>query len=535
MSEQESTFRPGRWIILSVLVSVGCSLGAAYWLFEQKFSQFELVVSDEPTAIEPLGEEAAGELAERAESEEGAPRLQVRPRRQAVASLRDLNEAFVQISEQVRPSVVTVFTERVFRVQRNPFFGGGSLFDQFFRDFMQPGPNFPGQEEEQRRQGLGSGVVVSSDGYILTNNHVIAEADTIRVRLLDNRSLEAKVIGTDAQTDIAVIKIEATGLQPIKVGDSDRLRVGEMVLAIGSPMSANLAHTVTQGIVSAKGRSNVGLADYEDFIQTDAAVNPGNSGGALVNLDGELVGINTAIVSRSGGFQGISFAVPINMARSVQLALMDGGKVVRGYLGVMIQDISEEIAKAMGLDSTRGVLVADVTAGGPAEKAQMKSGDIVLKIEDEEANSSTQLRNRIARTAPGTQVEFLVWRDGQEIRLKATLETLPDESSPESSGAASADQLKEKIGFSVAELSAQIRSQLGLSPNASGVIVAEVDRNGSAARAGLRPQDVIVSVNRAPVTNLAEFQKRVAPLKKGDSLLLQVLRRGGSSFLAFTL
>ena len=259
-----------------------------------------------------------------------------------INTLRDFNHAFIDIAKAVNPTVVTVFTEKVFRVRQTfgfPFFN--TPFEQFF-DFPRQEP----REREYRQQGLGSGVIVSEDGYILTNNHVIADADTIQVRMLDNRILPAKVIGTDPKSDIAVLKVESEKALPaIPFGNSDSLEVGEWVLAIGSPLSADLAHSVTSGIVSAKGRSNVGLAEYEDFVQVDAAINPGNSGGALINLDGKLVGINTAIVSRSGGFQGIGFAVPVNMARRVMESIIEHGTVIRGWLGVYIQDVNEATAR----------------------------------------------------------------------------------------------------------------------------------------------------------------------------------------------
>lgn len=275
-------------------------------------------------------------------------RINVDPSR--VSILRELNQAFIEIASEVTPSVVTVSTERVTRARMyDPF--ADFFNDPFFGFFGNPGNGRrqQPQEREFRQQGLGSGVIVSQDGYILTNNHVVAQADSIRVRMSDGRELGATVVGADPKTDIAVIRVNASGLTPIRRGNSDDLHVGEIVLAVGSPLNPNLAHTVTQGIVSAKGRSNVGLADYEDFIQTDAAINPGNSGGALVNLYGELVGINTAIASRSGGFQGIGFAVPVNMALHVMDALISGGRVVRGWLGVSIQDVDEEMARAMGM------------------------------------------------------------------------------------------------------------------------------------------------------------------------------------------
>jgi serine protease Do len=300
-----------------------------------------------------------------------------------ITSLRDLNEAFVELAEAVNPAVATVFTERVLRVRPSPGMFFDHPFEDFFGEFFQRPREPRSRECEYRQQGLGSGVVATDDGFIITNNHVIEGADTINVRLIDGRPMPAEVVGADAKTDIAVIKVDADDLVSIEIGDSDRLRVGEMVLAVGSPLSPNLAHSVTSGIVSAKGRSNVGLADYEDFIQTDAAINPGNSGGALINLDGELVGINTAIASRSGGYQGIGFAVPSNMARRVMESLIEHGTVVRGWLGIYIQDIDEALAAAMDLEGERGALVSDLSEDGPAEKAGVQQGDIIVTLDDE--------------------------------------------------------------------------------------------------------------------------------------------------------
>ncbi|NTV47868.1 MAG: Do family serine endopeptidase, partial [Chlorobiales bacterium] len=318
-----------------------------------------------------------------------------------ISTLRDLNNAFVEIAQNAKPSVVTVLTEKT--VQRrvfNPFdfFGGGSPFDDFFG--QQPQQQQPRSEKELLR-GLGSGVIVSKDGYILTNNHVVAQSDTVYVKTFDGKTLPAKIIGADPKTDVAVIKVNADNLTAIKIGDSDKLRVGEWVMAIGSPLGENLAETVTQGIVSAKGRSNVGLADYEDFIQTDAAINPGNSGGPLVNIDGELVGINTAIASRTGGFQGIGFAVPSNMAQRVMQSLIKYGKVTRGWLGITIQDIDENIAKGMKLKSREGAVVGSVLENSPAEKAGVQTGDVIVEVEGKAVKNTVELRNMIAGVAPG--------------------------------------------------------------------------------------------------------------------------------------
>jgi len=376
-----------------------------------------------------------------------------------IKSIRDLNEALVAISESVRPSVVTVFTEKVFKIRRsNPFmspFFSDPFLERFFGRQPQGGrerdddSNF----EERRQQGMGSGVIVSSDGYILTNNHVISEADEIRVRTLDNRTLIAKVIGTDPQTDVAVIKVDAKDLKPVVQGNSDKLRVGEIVLAVGSPMSANLAHTVTQGIVSAKGRSNVGLAEYEDFIQTDAGINPGNSGGALVNLDGELVGINTAIASRSGGSEGIGFAVPINMAHLVMEALITKGEVVRSWLGVQAQDMTDELARAMSIKPQDGVLIAGIQDGSPAKKAGLQAGDVIYQINGDKIDSAAQLRNKIAVMSPGSKIKLSFLRDAKQRDLEFALEKLP---SPEGATKVSTKETQEVsklLGFQVSNLS----------------------------------------------------------------------------------
>ena len=452
---------------------------------------------------------------------------------QATASLNDLNKAFVGITRTVSPTVVTVFTEKVLKVQRSfdPFFFG-SPFDDFFGDFFGQRPRQRQQpkEQEYRQRGMGSGVIVSKDGYILTNNHVVANADTIQVRFIDKRTLPAKVIGTDPKTDIALIKVKAHDLPVIKLGNSDKLQVGEWVLAIGSPLSENLEHTVTAGIVSAKGRSNLGLADYEDFIQTDAAINPGNSGGALVNLKGELVGINAAIVSQSGGFQGIGFAVPINMAKQVMKSILKHGTVIRGYLGIYIQDINETMAKALGLSEPKGALVSDVQKGGPGKKAGLKHGDIIIELNGKEIENATQLRNSIASLAPKTKVDLKIIRNGNEKIISATLGKLESEKQT--------PQVKQKLekllGFEVASLNRQLAEQYNLDKSLSGVVITRVTSD-NAYRAGLKEGDLIVAVNQMPVKNIDEFNKIATKLKKGDTVLFRIVREDHSFFVAFTL
>jgi serine protease Do len=371
---------------------------------------------------------------------------------------------------------------------------------------------------------------MTADGYILTNNHVVDDADSIRVRTGEGKSYLAKVIGADPKTDIAVIKIEATGLTPIPKGNSGDLRVGEMVMAIGSPLSGNLAHTVTSGIVSAVGRSNVGLADYEDFIQTDAAINPGNSGGALINLDGELVGINAAIASRSGGFEGIGFAVPINMASHVMQSLMASGKVVRGWMGVSIQSINEDVAKAMNLASTNGALVSDILKDSPAEKAGLESEDIIIKLNKQDIRNSTQLRNQIAETAPGTSVDLVVLRNNREVPITIKLGELPSDDE-----LASAEGRTPELGFRVAPLDPELAARYDVNEDEGGVVVTAVDENSEAYENGLREGDVIRGVNRQPVQSLSDFNTKARGVRKGETILLRVLRGESGYFIAFTL
>lgn len=452
-----------------------------------------------------------------------------------ITSLRDLNNAFVDIAEAVNPTVVTVFTEKVLRVQRRhqdyPFFA--NPFEEFFKDFFdqQPQPRRAPEQQEYRQRGLGSGVIVTQDGYILTNNHVIQDADTINVRLMDDRVLSASVIGTDPKTDIAVLKVDAKDLPRIEFGDSDDLRVGEWVLAIGSPLSANLAHTVTNGIVSAKGRSNVGLAEYEDFIQTDAAINPGNSGGALVNLDGKLVGINTAIASRSGGYQGIGFAVPVNMARRVMESIIDHGKVVRGWLGVSIQDVDETLMKAMDLGIDEGALVAEVVDESPADKADIKPGDVIVELDGEKIKNTTQLRNTVASKAPGSSVSVTIFRDKKEKRVSVELEELK----PEEIAADAEERLQELFGFKVSPFDTETAAKYGLKTSLEGVIITDISYASPAHRAGLMVGDLITAINRQPVKNIAGFNELVNNLKKGDTLYFRVIRQNRSFYVAFTL
>ncbi|MDH7500527.1 MAG: DegQ family serine endoprotease [candidate division NC10 bacterium] len=348
-----------------------------------------------------------------------APKKSILP-----GDLSGVGEAFVEVAKSTKPAVVNISTTKVIRLREAPLspFFNDPFFRRFFGEDFFRGFRVP---PEQRVQSLGSGVIVNQDGYIITNNHVVEQASEIRVLLGDKREFTGRVVATDPRTDVAVVKISGDHLPTIPWGDSDRLQVGEWVLAIGNPFGLN--QTVTAGIISATGRANVGIADYEDFIQTDAAINPGNSGGALVNVRGELIGINTAIFSRSGGYMGIGFAIPSNMAREVMEALIKKGKVTRGWLGVQIQSVTPELAKKFGLRETQGVLIAAVSEKSPAQKAGMKRGDIVLEFAGKRMEDPEHLRREVAHTEPGKQVPVKIWRNGKEIMLQVVIEELPKE------------------------------------------------------------------------------------------------------------
>jgi serine protease Do len=437
--------------------------------------------------------------------------------------LRQFCAVFDDVADEASPVVVSIFAEQVVKVPtlglpEDPFreFFGPDFFKHFFG--QQP------EEQERRQRSLGSGVIVSEDGYILTNNHVVEGADKLTVMVTSGKKYEAHIVGTDPQTDVGVIKIDARDLPAAKLGDSDKVRVGEWVLAIGNPFG--LANTVTAGIISAKGRANVGLAAYEDFLQTDAAINPGNSGGALVNMDGELVGINTAIFSQSGGYQGIGFAVPINMAKRVMEELLDTGKVTRGYLALLPQDIDEKLAKVMNLKSTEGSLVGNVTPGGPADKAGIKRGDVIIEVDGNRIKDSTQLRNVVAAVKPGSRVHITLLREGKEMKVTAELAERPKES--EAPVPEKEEKAEAKIGLSVQGLTPDLEEQLGYKGE-KGVVVTSVVPGSPADEAGITVGDLIKEVNRKEVKSAGEFSKSISQAKSGDTLLF-LLRRGENTF-----
>jgi len=440
---------------------------------------------------------------------------------QNIALLDRTAKAFAAVVKKAVPAVVFVRVEKTVesRGTASPFqfqepfdFFNDPFFERFFGPHFQPRRRMP---RKFRQRGQGSGFIISKDGYILINNHVVGDADLIKVKLSDGREFKAKVIGTDPQSDVAVIKIDATNLPVLRLGDSDKLEVGEWVIAIGNPFG--LSQTVTVGVVSAKGRSRIGINDYEDFIQTDAAINPGNSGGPLVNIHGEAVGMNTAIFSRSGGYMGIGFAIPINMAKAIKDQLLKKGKVTRGWLGVVIQDIDEELAKSFGLEKTEGVLIAEVSEGSPAEKAGLKQGDIILRLNGKKVDDLGELRNKIALTAPGTKVKLEVLRENKRRTIQVTIGEQP---AGKAIGMAQHEILG-KIGLVVQDLTEELAKQFGYRES-QGVLVAEVEPGSPAARVGIRPGHLIEEVNRKRVHNMDEFVRALAQSKKTKSVLFRV-------------
>ena len=435
---------------------------------------------------------------------------------------------FVPVVKATSPAVVNISTTRIIkrsrRSRRSPF------NDPFFREFF--GDDFSKRFQMPRRRkqsSLGSGVIVDSSGYIVTNNHVIAKADKIKVVLSDKREFIGKVIGTDPKTDIAVIKINAKNLPVIPWGDSSKLDVGEYVLAIGNPFG--LKQTVTMGIVSAVGRSNVGIADYEDFIQTDAAINPGNSGGALINSRGQLVGINTAIFSRSGGHMGIGFAVPANMAKRVLKSLLKDGRVVRGWLGVSIQNINGDLAPKFGLKKSSGALVSEVIPGSPASKAKLRAGDVIVSFDGKAINSSTALRNVVAETPVGKKVQVRVIRNKRNIALVVLTGEQPKSMTRRGPSIEKSTPNHSVLsGVEVSALTPDIRNRLGLSQRVFGVVVTRVNPESSAA-SRLRSGDVLTSINNQRIRTLSDYNKITRALKRNSSVLLYLNRRGRMIYL----
>ena len=450
-----------------------------------------------------------------------------------IESLRQTGKAFASVAKQVSPSVVYIRAETIRETPRNNRFGSpfeDDMLRRFFGDrfFMMPDGRGP---TRKRELGQGSGFIFSfnkglfSDkAYVLTNNHVVEKADRITVQLLDGREFNATIKGSDPKSDIAVLELDVSDVPALKLGDSSKLEVGEWVVAIGNPFG--LSHTLTAGVVSAKGRTSLGINDYEDFIQTDAAINPGNSGGPLVNLDGEVVGINTAIFSRSGGYMGVGFAIPINMAKGVAQQLLDDGEVRRGYLGIIIQNMTPELADSFGGDVTKGILVAQVSADSPAERAGLKQGDIIVQYQGEAVTDTGAFRNSVSLTAPGSNASIVVVRDGARKTLTARIGELTDEVIASSSGAVQTNEL----GFSVQSISPALAEQFDAKPG-EGVVVTKVKPGSLASMAGLEVGTIIHQVNRKKVSDVSGFKRLMSKAESTKQVLLLISKNGMSRFI----
>jgi serine protease Do len=459
----------------------------------------------------------------------------------AIASVQQTSKAFTLIEKTVGPAVVSIRVEQTvgsqdMSQQQRPFNDPSDQFGEELRRFF--GDRAPdlrqfqqSPQQPQRIMGQGSGFIVSTDGYILTNNHVVGNADKVIVRLHDNREFNAAVIGADKRSDVALIKIDAKKLPVLPLGSSDNLEVGEWVLAFGSPFG--LRDTMTAGIVSAKGRTSVGITDYENFIQTDAAINPGNSGGPLVNLKGEVIGINTAIASRSGGYQGIGFAIPIKLADFVRKQLQSGGSVHRGYLGVLIQELTPELAKSFGMQDTKGALIGDVTNDSPAAKAGLKSGDVVVELNGQPVTEVGSFRNQVSMIAPGKEAKLTLLRDGKRVTVNVQLGELPSqEQLTHSRGNNDSAQSFDKLGLTVQTLTEDMANQLGYEASEGGVVVTDVQPSSIAADSGIRAGSLIRQVNRQPVRSAEEFKKAINKASQDGSVLLLIKDHNFSRYVA---
>jgi serine protease Do len=443
---------------------------------------------------------------------------------------------FAEVAKAVTPAVVNITTKVVEKTSgtRDPRDDMRDRMEEFFgapwgpfgpRGHRSPQGPF---DRERRGGGMGSGVIVSPDGYILTNNHVIDGAREVTVTLPDKREFTGRIAGTDPKTDLAVVKVDGTNLPFVPWGDSSKLQVGEYVLAVGNPFG--LSSTVTLGIVSALGRGRMGITQYEDFIQTDAAINPGNSGGALVNTRGELVGINTAIFSQTGGYQGVGFAVPTSMGKPVYESLVKTGKVVRGYLGIGIQDLNQDLAKSFGLKDSKGALVGEVKEESPADQGGLKQGDVIIGYQGTPVEDAVTLQRLVTKTPVGTAAKVKIIRDGHEKEFAITIAEQPEPTKIARAEAGGTDHAL--AGIVVQDLDRETAKELGLKGKVQGVVVTSVEPDSGAEQAGLQPGDVISEINRRPVKSVKDFERASSQLKKGDQALILINRRGASLFLS---
>ena len=448
-----------------------------------------------------------------------------------VLLLQRMSRGVSRIAEHALPAVVFIQVEKtVEQAQRpqqfnDPFdFFGDDLLRRFFGPQMRPQPQQP---RRFRQQGAGSGFIVTEDGYILTNSHVVGDADKITVRLHDGREFEATLVGSDKQSEVAIIKIEGQNLPTLALGDSGELTIGQFVIAIGNPFGLN--ESVTFGTVSALRRSNVGIADYEDFIQTDAAINPGNSGGPLVDATGRVIGINTAIYTRSGGHMGIGFAIPINMARAIKQQLIDTGRVARGYLGVMIQDLTSDLAETFGLEDTRGILVSDIEPESAAAEAGVQQGDVIVKLNGRPVGRTGEFRNTVSSNPPGTELQLTIIRDGEEIEIAVVTGALPGDLAQVPDAV---NEIYEQLGMTVSELTPELAERFNYAAD-SGVIVTEIEPRGLAAQGGIRPGTLVTSVNLQSVASMDAFMKALAASEESGRVVLRIRQGRFHRYVAF--
>ncbi|HXU93516.1 MAG TPA: Do family serine endopeptidase [Gallionella sp.] len=453
------------------------------------------------------------------------------------APAEQLGRAFAAVAAHVKPAVVSVYSEKIVRLQSPefPFPFGDDFFNQFFGEQFQLPRMPPGHPKEFRvpQHGMGTGMVIDKKGHILTNFHVVQDVDEIKVQLADKRTFMAKIVGADRKTDVAVLELKGAvpnDLPTVEFGDSDALDDGHLVMAIGAPFG--LTQTVTKGIISAKGRSDVGIADYEDFLQTDAAINPGNSGGPLINMRGEVIGMNSAIATNVGQFEGVGFAIPMNMIKSMLPTLVKGGQITRGMLGVSIQDVTKELAEQFRLSTSKGAIISQVNKDSPAEKGGLKAGDVIVRFNGRGVGDSAQLRNMVAASEPGSKASIVVVRNGKEETLTVTIGKMASEAFVSVRPTPSAESQLTRLGLTVQTLTPDLARQFDLEEN-QGVLITGVEDGSLAAMSNLQPGDLIVEADRKPVASVEELRSILA--KDRDQILLLIKRKSGSIFLVFRL